>query len=225
MTINIDNNIIDSVTIDGQNVSEVTANGNIVWPPQRFFEGFEDGNVNEWQRDTSKSTADIFDATTNNPHTGSYSLQITDNDNPSFEYYRNLPQAYTSIKSFEFYAYAGNHSDDDQLFALQNSNGDNLVRFNFYREISGNSMFVYSDQNTVDTDYFMDENEWHRCRIDNVNMGNSFDWYIYNNGGNNLVRSGTFSTNVTEVSTLEFVSSGTYGGNFTYYIDDIKIEL
>jgi len=67
----IDGTDITGATIDGQDVQEITVDGQTVFSAA-FFEGFEDGNINEYSGSTgsfSVQSADVFE--------GNFALEVT----------------------------------------------------------------------------------------------------------------------------------------------------
>ena len=72
MPIRIDGNEVSGVTLDNQDVSEVTVDGDVVFTAgPTIIDDFEDGNLNEYVSDVNS-----FSVTQSNPISGNNSLQI-----------------------------------------------------------------------------------------------------------------------------------------------------
>jgi len=132
----IDGTDITGATIDGTDVQEITVDGDVVFSaaPAGFFEGFEDGNLNEYSGDISS-----FTVQSNTVFAGNFALE---NVSSFDEIYRqdamspgDKAEYYTRTKINEvsqfFFGYDGSQG---YMASVNPSDGDMAM---FRREISG----------------------------------------------------------------------------------------
>ncbi len=174
-----------------------------------FFDGCEDGNVNEWSALGPHVSIESSDSV---KYTGSYSIKgrfwPTGSDSDRNNYSR--PISFGDNQAFEMWWYVDDFSDTHDWchpggtsFQLENSTGQQFVWFTPYRRRleSGSCSQECPGEYVINGDGYCDGydvydgtgsspgsdnhgNEWHRTVIDNIDWNSeTFDAYLYNQSG------------------------------------------